>query len=222
MSHNSRFRFLLCDLDDTLYPRSSGLMQAVGRLIRRYMIERLDLTPAEAERLKRRYYEQYGTTMRGLILHHKVEPEDYLAYVHNLPLERFIRPNPALDEMLARIPLRKAVFTNASREHADDVLQILGVSHHFERIIDIRDFGFNSKPHRMAYRRMLALLDTRPDECILVDDAVHNLVPAKRMGMGTVLVGGDSSPVGSPEDEPDLRIADILHLAEAILPWLRD
>ena len=158
------YRFLLCDLDNTLYPPDSGLMRAVGRRMVRYIVERVDVPPQDAERLKLEYYQQYGTTMRGLILHHGIDPEDYLAFVHDVPLEGYIQPNPDLNTMLTGIPLRKAVFTNADREHAIRVLDLLGVRHHFERIVDVRDFGFNSKPHLSPYQAILSVLDARPGE----------------------------------------------------------
>ena len=166
-----RYRFLLCDLDNTLYPRDSGLMAAVGQRMSRYIVERVDITPEDAEQLKHEYYQQYGTTMRGLILHHGIDPEDYLIFVHDVPLEGYIGPNPDLNTMLASIPLRKVVFTNAYEEHARRVLDLLGVRHHFERIVDVRDIGFNCKPHPIAYRRILDILDTRPGECVMVGDA---------------------------------------------------
>jgi putative hydrolase of the HAD superfamily len=215
-----RFRFLLCDLDNTLYPPNSGVMQAVGRLIVRYISERLDVPPDDAERLKRQYYQQYGTTMRGLILHHGIDPEDYLGFVHNLPLEQYIQPDPNLDAMLGRIPLRKAVSTNADCQHARRVLDVLGIRHHFERIIDVRDFGFNSKPHQNAYRRILEILNARAEECILVDDTIHNLAPAQAMGMVTILVGASSPSAESLRAGADICITDILDLADAIRPWL--
>ena len=220
MTGKPRFRFLLCDLDDTLYPASAGVMPAVGRLIIRYMVERVGIPPDETQTLRRRYYQQYGTSMRGLILEYDIDPEDYLAFVHDLPLESYIQPNPALGTMLSGIPLRKAVFTNASREHAERVLAILGVGQRFERIIDVRDFGFKSKPHPSAYRSILEILEARPVECIMVEDAAHNLAPAKALGMTAVLVDGSSSPTACPTNEVDLCIGDILHLADAIRPLL--
>ena len=215
-----RFRFLLCDLDNTLYPPDSGLMIAVGRRMVRYIVERVGIPSDEAEDLKLRYYQKYGTTMRGLILHQRIDPEDYLAFVHDLPLEGYIQPNPDLEAMLASIPLRKAVFTNADRAHAERVLDALGVHHHFEQIIDVRDFAFNSKPHVSAYHRSLEILGARANECILVDDSPDNLAPAKAMGMRTVLVGHGSSPQDPARDGADVHIKDILQLARAIRPWI--
>jgi putative hydrolase of the HAD superfamily len=215
------YRFLLCDLDNTLYPADSGLMSAVGGRMLRYIVERIGLPPDEAEQLKLQYYREYGTTMRGLILHHGIDPEDYLAFVHDVPLEGYIRPNPDLDTMLAGIPLRKAVFTNADEDHAIRVLDRLGVRHHFERIVDVHEFGFNSKPHADAYRRILEVLDAHPAQCIMVDDSAENLAPARALGMLTVLAGNESPLQTRSQDGTDLHIIDILDLADAIHPWMK-
>jgi len=213
-------RFLLCDLDNTLYPPDSGVMAAVGQRMVRYIIERVGIPPQDAAQLKLRYYQQYGTTMRGLILHHGIDPEDYLAFVHDVPLKDYLQPTPDLNTMLASIPLRKAVFTNADGGHARRVLDLLGVGHHFEQIVDVRNIGFNCKPHLSAYRRILDILNTRADECIMADDSVENLAPAKEMGMLAVLVGEDSIPAHVTRDGADIHIPNILHLADAIRPWL--
>ncbi len=215
------YRFLVCDLDDTLYPTSAGIMPAVGRLINRYMIERVGIAPDDAKVLRRLYFNRYGTTMRGLIVNYGIDPDDYLAFVHAVPLEEYIRPNPALDAMLGSIPLRKVVFTNASREHADRVMGILGVGRHFERIVDVRDFGYYSKPNPEAYQAILDILDARPEECIMVEDAVRNLAPARALGMTVVLVDGGVPLLDCASgDEDMLCIRDILGLAEAIRPLL--
>ncbi len=123
--------------------------------------------------------------------------------------------------MLTSIPLRKAIFTNSDRGHAGRVLDILGVRHHFERIIDVRDIDFDSKPHPNAYRQTLDILDIRPDECIMADDSAENLVSAKALGMLTVLVGNESSPETASQDGADMHILDILDLARAIWPWIK-
>jgi putative hydrolase of the HAD superfamily len=217
---NPRYRFLLCDLDNTLYPPDSGLMPAVAGRMLRYIVERVDLPSDEAEQLKHQYYQKYGTTMRGLILHHGVDPEDYLAFVHDVPLASYILPNPALDAMLASIPLHKAVFTNADGDHAVRVLDQLGVRRHFEWIVDVREFGFNSKPHPSAYQRILDVLGACPDECVMVDDSAENLAPAKNLGMLTVLAGNKTPLQTTSRNDADVHITDILDLADAIRPWI--
>ncbi|MFN2226549.1 MAG: pyrimidine 5'-nucleotidase [Anaerolineae bacterium] len=207
-------RAILFDLDDTLYPPSAGVMGQIREMILAYMHTRLELSPEEADALRRRYLHEYGTTMRGLQIHHQIEPDDYLDFVHNIPLRDYIRPNPDLDRALASLPQQKVVFTNASREHALRVLEVLGVSHHFERIVDVRDVDFESKPRLAAYRRICKLLDLSPEECMLVEDNVRNLRPAKDLGMTTVLVGGAG-------DDPDGVVDHTIDRVEEIASLLR-
>jgi pyrimidine 5'-nucleotidase len=98
MTAARRFRFLLCDLDDTLYPTHQGVMKAVGERINRYLIERLDVPPDAAPEIRRYYHDRYGTSMRGLMLHYGIRPDDYLDYVHDLPLTELRSFSPLIDE----------------------------------------------------------------------------------------------------------------------------
>lgn len=180
---------VLFDLDDTLYPRTAGIMGQIRVLILRYMEERLGLPAEEANALRREYLKAYGTTMRGLQVHHEIDPEDYLDFVHDMPLGEYIAHNPTLGEALAAIPQRKVIFTNASRGHAERVLEVLGIRHHFDRIIDVGDMDYQSKPEPSSYKRICDMLGRRPETCLLVEDIVRNLLPAKELGMTTVLVG---------------------------------
>lgn len=167
-------------------------MTAISELMSRYMEERLKIPSSEVPTLREHYYRTYGTTMRGLQIHYGIDPEDYLAYVHNLPLEDYIGPNRELDRVLTEIALEKAVFTNASEEHARRVLKVLGVERHFGRIIDVRAVDYVAKPDPEAYRRALELLGAQGNECLIVDDRVRNLAPAKELGMITVLVSDEN------------------------------
>ncbi|MCS7261149.1 MAG: pyrimidine 5'-nucleotidase [Anaerolineae bacterium] len=213
-----RFRFLLCDLDDTLYPAHAGIMKVVGERIGQFMVNHLDVPPEMAPSLRRLFRERYGTTMRGLILHYGIDPEHYLEFVHDIPLTDFIRPNPALSSMLGNIDLTKVILTNASREHALRVLAILGVQHHFAQIMDVRDFHYHSKPHRYAYRRALQILQAQPEECILVEDMPRNLAPAVAMGMFGVLVHNPYVEAEDGTDVADIYVNDILELADKLQP----
>jgi putative hydrolase of the HAD superfamily len=179
---------LLFDLDDTLYPPGSGIMDELRDLIHLYIRTHLDLKAEEASALQRHYFQSYGTTMRGLQVEHRIDPEEFLEFVHNIPLHKYIRPNPELDSVLTIVPLKKVVFTNASREHAERVLARLGIRHHFARIIDVRDVGYESKPQKGAYRRICEILQVRPEDCALIEDNIRNLLPAKELGMTTILI----------------------------------
>lgn len=203
---------ILFDLDDTLYPRQAGVMDQIRILMLQYLRTRLDLSPEEADALRRRYFQEYGTTMRGLQLKHAIDADEFLDYVHNIRLEDHIQPNPELDAALASLQQQKIVFTNASREHAERVLDVLGVAHHFDRIVDVRDVAFESKPQLAAYRRICELIDVPPERCMLVEDNVRNLQPAKALGMTTVLVGEDNAGTEGDVDYVMERIEEIGHL----------
>lgn len=181
-------RTILFDLDDTLYPRRSGIMEQIRALILTFIEARLNLSSKEADALRRQYLETYGTTMRGLQINHQIDADEYLHHVHNIPLDKYLQPNPVLDAVLASIRQDKVVFTNASREHAERVLERLDIRRHFSRIVDVRDMGFESKPQPSAYQRICDLLNIRPVECALVEDNLRNLQPAKALGMVTILV----------------------------------
>lgn len=203
-------KYILFDLDDTLYPAETGLMAAIGQRILLYMQERMGLDPVAARNLRHHYLQTYGTTLRGLQIHYHIDPDDYLAYVHDVPLDDYLQPNAALDRALAEIQAEKIVFTNATSEHARRVLRCLGIEHHFRCIIDLRIMHYVNKPQPGAYRCALNILRARPEECLMVEDSVPNLRPAKEMGMTTVLVNGSGG------DGVDFAIDDVTQLGEVL------
>ncbi len=202
---------LIFDLDETLYPRHAGLMQEIGAQILRYLIERLGYSPDQAQAIKVDYFTRYGTTLRGFIIERPdVDPEDYLYFVHDIDLSQYLGPNAALAEMLCALPQRKVIFTNATIEHAQNVLTILGCADQFERIIDVRAVDFVSKPDPRAYERILDIIDARGDECALIEDNARNLRPAKALNMTTILVDNNEC------DEVDYCVRSILEVKSAI------
>jgi putative hydrolase of the HAD superfamily len=138
--------------------------------------------------------------MRGLQINHQIDTDEFLRYVHDIPLDEYLKPNPRLDAMLTSIRHNKVVFTNASREHAERVLDLLGIRHHFHRIIDVRDVEYESKPQPVAYERVCELLGTLPEECLLVEDNARNLIAARELGMVTVLVQDGTGAAGESAD----------------------
>lgn len=205
-------RFLLFDLDETLYPADTGMFDEIGALIHRYLEERLGIPREEVPQLRRAYYERYGTTLRGLQLHHRVDPDDYLAFVHDVDVTRYLRPNPALDAMLATLPQEKVLFTNASLEYALRVLDALGIRRHFRRIFDIRALGYHCKPDPLAYQIVLEALEAEGPECLLIEDTVRNLRAGRQLGMRTLLVG--QAP--DAQDGVDFWVPDILDLPRIV------
>jgi len=199
-------RYALFDLDNTLYPQDSGLWEAIGERINLYMTERLGLDPLGVTALRESYLAAFGTTLNGLRSEYRIDALEFLAFVHDLPLERYLRADPELDAMLDRLPWTKVILTNADEPHARRVLARLGIDRHFQRIIDIHALEFVNKPDRRAYTRACELIGARPDECIFLEDSIRNLVPARELGMRTVLVGS------GPADGIDHGIARLLDL----------
>lgn len=198
---------ILFDLDNTVYPRDLGLWTEIDRRILAYVCQTLDLPPDEAKTVQKRYWRTYGTTIMGLMAEHNVEPEPYLAYVHDFDASHYLQPNPALAAALADLPQRKAIFTNATAAHARNVLSALGVLPFFDRLVGMNDIGYVSKPNPLAYQRCLELLAAPARRCLFIEDSAVNLPPARQLGMHTALLGAPD------QGEADFYLAEIEDVA---------
>jgi putative hydrolase of the HAD superfamily len=175
------------DLDNTLYPHHLNLWQQVDERIRDYIARFLKVTHEEAFRLQKDYYKRYGTSMRGLMTEHGMEPDDFLDFVHQIdhsPLE----PNPALGLAIENLPGRKLILTNGTRRHADAVLARLKLDRHFEDVFDIVAAALEPKPSRQAYDRFLSTLNVDAGKAAMFEDLARNLAIPHALGMTTVLV----------------------------------
>jgi putative hydrolase of the HAD superfamily len=210
--------FILFDLDGTLYSRDTGLLKEIGHRIQLWICHRLGLTWEEAFAMRRDYFQRYGTTLGGLIAEQEADTHDYLTFVHDIPVETYLEPNPALAAMLAALPLRRVVYTNATAAHSRRVLRALEVDAYFEQIIGIEKVGLRNKLYRDAYERALALLGVQGPECIMVEDSAHNLGPAKALGMTTVLVGTDSATdhAGLSDGSVDFKVESVLEVGQVV------
>ena len=175
------------DLDNTLYSGVHGLFEQIDARMQAYVAEFLGLPPDEARKVQKKYFREYGTTLRGMMTCHNMEAGPFLEYVHDIDVE-LIPKDIALDNVLQKIAGEKIIFTNASREHTDRVLARLGVAHHFTGIFDIRDGGFVPKPELAKYRELVGTFNFDPKKAIMVEDIARNLEPAKEMGMATLWV----------------------------------
>ncbi len=177
-----------------------------------YMAERVGLPASQIPALRRYYYENYGTTLRGLQKHYHVDENDYLAFVHDLPLEQYLRPQPELQRLLLSLPQRRWIFTNADANHARRVLSVLGVEDCFDGIVDVRAIDFACKPEPEAYQKALGLSQEKdPHHCMIFDDSPANLAPARLLGFTTVLVSRNGA---SPH--ADYTVSNLLGLPEVI------
>jgi putative hydrolase of the HAD superfamily len=177
------------DLDDTLYPPQRGVWSEIGRRINRYMVERTGIPESEVDAVRRRYFTEFGTTCNGLVREHGVDPQEYYRFVHDIPLEKYLAPDHALRRMLQEMPQKKFIFSNADRDYILRVLSVLQVEEYFSGIVDIFSTGFVCKPVESAYRIAMRKAGSPPDrECMLVDDLLRNLPPARSLGWKTVLI----------------------------------
>lgn len=182
-----------------------------------YMQRFIDLPMTEITTIRQGYLEKYGTTLRGLQAHYSIDAEDYLAFVHDLPLEEYIRPDPGLRTLLLSLPQRRWIFTNSDRNHASRVLNILGLSGCFDGIIDIHALDFACKPDKTAYERALRIAgDETTADVVIFEDSVRNLAPARSLGFYTILVGKNGS------DPIVDQVIPSLHELHSYLPQLWD
>jgi putative hydrolase of the HAD superfamily len=186
-------------------------MQAINSRISLYMVQRMGMAPADVDRLRKEYFERYGTTMRGLAVHYNIDCADFLAFVHDLPVSNYLKPDAELAAALERLPWNKSIFTNASEAHARRVLTALGVEGHFSRIFDVAWLDFVGKPAEQAYLRVAEALSAGPDSCVMVDDSRANLAEAGRLGMITVLV---AEAAGGATADADFRVHRAAQVAE--------
>ncbi len=186
------FTTIFFDVDDTLYPASCGLWETIRERISRYMHERLGIPWQDIPRLREQFFLNYGTTLRGLEAHYDVDREDYLAFVHDLPLEEYLRPDPELRAVLESLPTRNLIFTNADAAHARRVLAVLGIEDCFEAIVDTNATAPYCKPQAEALRIALKIAGERdPRRCVLIDDLPRTTRAARRFGFFSILFGAE-------------------------------
>lgn len=183
----SHVRAWVFDLDNTLYPARCNLFAQIDARMGAFIAQALDVDPAEARRIQKKYYVEHGTTLAGLMAEHGMRPEPFLDYVHDIDLS-VIAPDPALDAALARLPGRRFIFTNGSARHAENVAARLGVLNRFHGIIDIAACGFVPKPQAGAFDRFLGHARAQPGHAAMFEDIAQNLEVPHRLGMRTVWV----------------------------------
>jgi pyrimidine 5'-nucleotidase len=187
-----KYTTIFFDLDDTLYPASTGLWQAIKERMTLYMAERMGFDPAEIPELREKYYLQYGTTLRGLQANHEIDVEDYLAFVHDLPLGDYIIPNPELCDVLASLGTRNLIFTNADAAHARRVLKVLALDNCFEAIVDVNAVAPYCKPMLESFQIAMRMAgESEPSRCLMIDDLPRTTKAAREAGLFSILFGQD-------------------------------
>lgn len=204
----------LFDLDNTLYPAGCRLFDQIDVRMKTFISDLLDVDRDEAHRIQKHYFHTHGTTLRGLMNANGIEPGPFLDFVHDIDLSE-LPASAKMEQALDALPGRKIVFTNASLDYAERVLDQLAIRHHFEDIFDIIAAEYRPKPDITAYHALIERHGVDPARAAMVEDMSVNLAPARELGMTTVWVPRDleAARETGADDHVD-------HLVEDLEVWL--
>lgn len=206
------------DLDNCLYPASTGLFDLIDERMGAYIQRLLDCGPDEARRIQKQHFHVHGTTLAGLMKEHGVDPHHFLEDVHDIAFDR-VQCDERLAALLPRLPGRRFIFTNGDAPYARRVLERIGIATHFDELHDIHANEYRPKPDPHGYRLLCERFGIEPAQALLVDDMVQNLAPAKALGMTTIWVDNGSERGNHNYDSAviDERIGDVGEWLESIL-----
>jgi putative hydrolase of the HAD superfamily len=177
------------DLDDTLHDATAHIFPEMHQLMVNYIMEKLHLSSDNAEKLRMHYWKIYGATLKGLVLHHQIDPHHFLRATHHFPdLPNMVVQSERLRIVIKSLPGRKVIFTNGQRDYALAVLDIMGIADCFELVFSVESVKFYAKPSFRGFQMLLRTLKANPRDCIMVEDSLPALMTAKRLGMRTVWI----------------------------------
>ena len=209
----SHVRHWVFDLDNTLYPPSAGLFAQIEARMTGFVMARLGVDRAEADRLRRHYWTSYGTTLAGLMREHAMEPEAYLVDVHDISFDA-LRPDPVLRRRIAALPGRRIVYTNASAPYAERVLAARGLGGLFDAIYGVEHAGYRPKPEPEAYAAVFGRDGLDPTHAAMFEDDPRNLAAPHAMGLRTVHVADVAAPASHIHHHTDDLSAFLGRLTE--------
>jgi putative hydrolase of the HAD superfamily len=175
------------DLDNTLYHSSINLFDQIDKRMCDYVSKFLEIPASDAYKIQKSFFREHGTTLRGMMECHNMDPKPYLDYVHDIDFSN-IKIDGVMANALDRLPGRKIIFTNATKNYAERVLKCLKIEMHIENIFDIIDAGYIPKPAPKIYSDFINKYNINPRKAIMVEDMARNLIPAANLGMKTVWV----------------------------------
>jgi len=180
-------KYWIFDLDNTLYSGKTKVFEQVDKRMSKYISDKLDVTVEEAKKIQKNYFYEYNTTLNGMIKNHKIDPDEFLEFVHDINID-FLQKDPELEKEIKKLNGKKIIFTNGSRKHALNVTRRIGIDQLFDDIFDIVDCNFIPKPSMEPYKKLVEKHKIDPKLCVFVEDIARNLKPAYEMGMKTVWI----------------------------------
>tara|TARA_Y100001958_G_C21079220_1_gene436127 strand:+ start:227 stop:802 length:576 start_codon:yes stop_codon:yes gene_type:complete len=175
-----------------------------------YISKKLDINFNKAKELQTNYFYKYNTSLNGLMIHHAIQPKDFLKYVHDIDLS-FMKKDFSLRNELEKTKMRKFIFTNGSTDHAMNILTHLGIDDLFENIFDISDAEYHPKPEAKAFDLMVQKFGINPKDTIYVEDIAKNLSIGKKRGCTTVWLINDEQwgKMESDKDYIDYKVENL-------------
>ena len=183
-------KFWLFDLDNTLYSGATKVFDQVDKKMSEFISQKLNISKEEARKIQKNYFVEYNTTLNGMIKNHKIDASEFLKFVHDIDLS-FLKRDSQLEEQIKKIRGKKIIFTNGSREHAENVTKRLGIDSYFDDIFDIESADFIPKPSLITYKKIIEKYKIEPQYSIFIEDIARNLKPAYELGMKTVWIIND-------------------------------
>ena len=210
MKELKNIKNFIFDCDGVLYHDLDAVFGQVSRRMTEYIAKKLNLDLKKAKELQTNYFHKYNTSLNGLMIHHDINPSEFLKYVHEINLD-FMEKDLVLRKELLKLDAKKFVFTNGSHEHVINITKHLGVYDLFDGAFDITDCNYIPKPAIESYKILINKFNIKPEETIIIDDIAINLEPAKNLGMKTVwLINNEYwGKKDSDKDFIDLKIENL-------------
>ena len=186
-SLSNRIDTWIFDLDNTLYSADSGIFQQVHELMGKFVSNHLKIEINEAKKIQKKYYKLHGTTLRGMMDNHGVDPDYFLSEVHKLDYS-IVTSNKELNAQLNKLYGKKIIYTNANMQHTLDVLERIELANFFDEIFDIKMADYIPKPEITPYEQIIKKYNLKPNSCAMFDDIAKNLVPAKKVGFTSIWI----------------------------------
>jgi putative hydrolase of the HAD superfamily len=220
---DSQINAWIFDLDNTLYHPRANLFAQIDARMTRFIQNLLGLEHDAARAIQKGYFRDHGTTLRGLMANHRVNPHDFLDYVHDIDMS-VLPADPGLGAALAKLPGRRIVFTNGDGAYARRVLRQLDIEDAFDAVHCIVATDFVPKPEPSIYAGFVAAQRLDPARSLFVEDMARNLKPAKELGMTTVWVanGSEYGALSADDGHVDLVIEDVPSWLETVVAGLEE
>jgi len=192
MKNLLNIKYWIFDLDNTLYNGQTKVFSEIDKKMSTFISKKMNISLIKAKEIQKKYFYKYGTTLSGLMNHNKIDPHEFLEFVHDIDIS-WLPKDLLLKEELIKIKDKKYIFTNGSHAHVKNVTKQLGIDGLFDGAFDIIDGDFVPKPHIDPYQKLIKKFNLDPKQAILIEDIAHNLEQAKNLGMKTCWLENDEA-----------------------------